>query len=211
MCGYYLDHIRTYINGLIQAGECMAKHYCFIYGNKTCVAAKGSDPNRTYYHGNFTLTTHAEAAAVNSLGLQSERKYMRGRMSRYSNEVKRYKESYDLQVKAICKKYQKLKVYVIRVDSVNKYEPEDLLNVKFLDSRPCLHCASILQTLGFKKIFYSTDRGGFTRCKLGHGQLFRVSSGSYALKILNQDDLDQTTAINWKFKVKSLQERGKSL
>lgn len=163
------------------------KHVCVVMEGNKVVSTGYSNRKRTVFCGMPTQSLHGEMDAINSLMTNSEKSLVKSQCNLkiiFPKTLEKEKiEQYCMPLHKITtdtlnkKKRQKVwknrTIIIIRV----RYEKDAYT---MMESRPCLHCASILYTLGVKRVIYSTNEGTLKEIHLGNGEeTFTPSSGSF--------------------------------
>ena len=188
----YVNYIHTYITTIIKErnGD-IPRHICFIFHKNECMSIGECSSNRTFIYGNHSISLHAEMDCINQLGLQYERKYVHTVMRRCGLNATEYYNNYPTDTKPISKNFEKYRVYIVRVNKINNNDNNEY---KLIDSKPCLHCATLLTFLGFKKVYYSNNDATFTKLNLLE-DTYRQSSGYYGSRVKEKKIVD---SIAWK-------------
>lgn len=182
----YYSLISPYILSQGEMNQKIGKHVCLILKGKKVLSVGYSNNNRTYFCGIEVSSLHSEMDAVKSLLTVRERNLIQGYCSfpiLHCRNTMDYETEHKIYpvVSENRKKWKKRTALIVKVSlSLPLHKGEGKEEVVFSYSKPCLHCAIILSSLGIDKVVYSDMDGSFIKTRLKDDS-FRASSCSMVL------------------------------
>lgn len=192
----YHELISPYILSQSEINQRIGKHVCIILQGRKVLSVGYSNNNRTYFCGIEISSLHSEMDAIKSLLTVRERNLIQGFCSFPTSLNKmEYKSEHKIYpvVSENRKKWKKRTALIVKV-SFPFSSPEETEGTEgkrgneftFSFSKPCLHCAIILSSLGVDKVVYSQMDGSFTKIRL-KDETFRPSSCSIMIPRYSKD------------------------
>lgn len=178
--------MKGFLDGYDKINNIIPRHFAFIFNKKELLSVSHNLKTKTYFCRNFVITTHAEMQALLDTNLlKHEYLFIEKLFKTFDKDVKHdgYTIEYPLVSKPISNRFKHLKLFILRLDLNNGNNTND---IKFIFSKPCLHCANTLALIGLKNIYYTTDDGNFVKLDL-YNDKYRISCGSFNIKFFNNN------------------------